>query len=267
MRRAFHAKLIYHESKFLGINLGYDYCAEHEWGIKGLEEAFGLDPFLMGVQRYQNSIIPNGTYSKLETIEFTDRKTPWVGLYFNAKQYFAMDRKKLKEQMPLPFKQTEDEIATAWDANSFAIVVHKNNKWIINEIIEAINRKDLAIGIGSNTNPFSRGGLQLMIVSYMPQEMKDAILESHEDYDRLMKAVKKTKIEETIKKSGKGYYALSPQWYSPTFKPGGRTLKTKYKVVFFLNPHEQRKYNSGWFTVEELQDWTKEKGIILKNNS
>jgi len=265
MRRAFHAKLIYHEAKFLGINLGYDYCAEHEWGIKGLEEAFGLNSMLMGVQRYQNSIVPNGIYSKMETIEFTDHKTPWVGLYFDARQYFAMDKKELKKHMPLPFKQTEDEIATAWDDHSFAIVVHKNNKWIINEIIDAINRKDLAIGIGNSCNPFSRGGLQLMIVSYMPQEMKDAILESHEDYDKLMKAVDKTRIKETLKKAGKGYYALAPQWYSPEFKPAGRTLKTKYKVVFFLNPHEQSKYDSGWFTVEELKDWTKEKGIILKN--
>lgn len=265
MRRAFNAKLIYHESKFLGINLGYDYCAEHEWGIEGLENAFGLNPALMGVQRYQNSVIPNGPYCKLQPIEFTDRKTPWVGLYFNAKQYFEMDRKELKKHMPLPFKNAEDEICSAWDQNSFAIVVHKTNKWVINEILDAINRNDLAIGIGANTNPYSRGGLQLMIVSYMPQEMKDAILESHEDYDKLMKAVKKTNIENILKNANKRYYALSPQWYSPNFKPNGRELETKHKVIFFLNPHEQSKYNYGWFTVEELIDWTKETGPIPKN--
>lgn len=24
------------EKKFIGVSLGYDYCAEHEWGIKGI---------------------------------------------------------------------------------------------------------------------------------------------------------------------------------------------------------------------------------------
>ena len=266
MRRTYNASLIYHEAKFVGINLGADFCAEHEWGIKGIEEAFGLQTDMMGIQRYQNTFVPGNTpsFSKpymLITTKFTDRKMPLVGLYFNA-EYFWNDT-PIKKFLPLPIKHTEDEICAAWDSKSFGIVVHKNYAWIIDELMNAIQNHDLAIGLGPS-GPFKNGGLKLMIVSKIPQGVKDTILAEHEDYANLMKAVKKTNIEDYLAKHGKGYYALSPQWYSPTFKPNNRELKTKHKVVFFLNPREQSKYKVGWYTVEELKDWANDKGIVLK---
>lgn len=37
--------------------------------------------------------------------------------------------------------------------------------------------------------------------------------------------------------------------------------------MFWLNPMNQKKYNHGWFTIEELQQWAKDNGPIVKNIS
>ena len=268
MRRSFRSALMYEESKFVGINLGFDYCAEHEWGIKGIQEAFGLQTDLIGFQRYQNTLVPGGekpTFGKPQVLtitKFTDRKMPWVGLYFNAEHFYGSEI-PIKKLLPLPYKHIEDEICAAWDEHSFGIVVHKESAWVLDEIMNAINNKDILIRVGP-MGPFKDGGLKLMIASQISQKAKDIILSEHVDYAKLMKAVKKTKIEDYLAKHGKRYYALAPQWYSPTFKPNNRDLKTKYKVVFFLNPCEQSKYKAGWYTVEELKEWANDKGIVLK---
>lgn len=30
------------DNKFIGISLGYDFCAEHEWGIDGIKSRFAI---------------------------------------------------------------------------------------------------------------------------------------------------------------------------------------------------------------------------------
>jgi hypothetical protein len=43
-----------------GVYLPADYCAEHEWGIKGLHESFGIlnDVNVIGVDRYKANAVP-----------------------------------------------------------------------------------------------------------------------------------------------------------------------------------------------------------------
>lgn len=41
-------------------------------------------------------------------------------------------------------------------------------------------------------------------------------------------------------------------------------FETKYAIVFWLNPWEQRIHHSGWFTVEELELWAENKGPVMK---
>jgi hypothetical protein len=44
MRRACNDfSILKDETKFYGISLGYDYCAEHEWGIDGIRRKLGID--------------------------------------------------------------------------------------------------------------------------------------------------------------------------------------------------------------------------------
>ena len=43
MRAGFNnAEVLFHEGEFVGVNLGADYCSEHEWGIGKIKQAFGI---------------------------------------------------------------------------------------------------------------------------------------------------------------------------------------------------------------------------------
>ena len=68
--------------------------------------------------------------------------------------------------------------------------------------------------------------------------------------------------QEAQKKAGLSWYALKPAWRDFFEDP---VYQSEYKVIFFLNPEGQNKYNSGWFTVEELLQWIKGKGPVIRN--
>lgn len=268
MRRTYNSELLYYGDVFAGVNLGADYCTEHECGINDINIAFGIKADAIGIDRYTITNAPKESKAYvftpiLTTTKFSDRKMKWIGLYFNTEHYQKSDS-KIKEYLPKPYKYTEDEICAAWDSKSFGIVVHNSKKWIIEELMNAIENKDLTIGVGPS-GPFQNGGLKLLIASRIPQEVKDQILEDHIDYNNLRIAVANTEIENYLRDHGKHYYALEPRWYLPEFRPENREFNTAHNVVFFLNPHEQNKYNYGWFTVEELKEWGEDKGPVCKS--
>jgi len=62
MRRASQgSELIYNDDgTFLGVNCGWDFTSEHEWGIKNLEAAFGIDREAIGSDRYKTTCNPGG---------------------------------------------------------------------------------------------------------------------------------------------------------------------------------------------------------------
>lgn len=262
MRRSYNSQVLFHDGIFVGIDFGYDFCAEHEFGITEIRKAFGLNENFIGLKHYQNNKVPSGRQIRLQRDSFIKNKMNWCGLYFNA-EYFGGKDEKIKNFLPLPYKYTEDELCTAWNSCSFGFVVHKTQSWVIDDIMNAIKNFDLIIGT-DNFPPFKQGGLKLLIASRMPMHAEYELRAFHEDCINLTKEVDLIGIEAFLAKHNKKFYALAPQWYSPTFKPNNRTLKTKYKVIFFLNPQNQSKYNSGWFTVEELIEWTQEKGIVVR---
>ena len=50
MRRGYsNSGLIEENGTFFGISLGSDFCAEHEWGTKELQEILGIDSKKMGI--------------------------------------------------------------------------------------------------------------------------------------------------------------------------------------------------------------------------
>lgn len=88
----------------------------------------------------------------------------------------------------------------------------------------------------------------------IPQEQSDEIFSADEDHYNLQIAAEKTGIYEKLEKASKGYYALSPRWKD----------KEKKEILFWLNPHDQRDYESGWYGVKELEQWIKNEGPIIK---
>ena len=254
MRRTYNAELLLDENgQFQGINLGADWCAEHEWGYKGLQRMFNMHKDAIGIERY---ICNKPIEGMVKMVSFSDRKTPCVALYVDANWYGWNDEKEIKNYVPKLLRHEEDEIAAAWDENGFAITVHKTQKHLLEAIMKAMEESNLAMGIGVS-HAFKNGGLKLMLVSAISEADKASIKESHEDANRLQKAAEKTGIVQFLRDKGKRWFALTPRWKS-------ENKKSQYDVMFWLNPSSSA-HNYGWFTVEELQEWGDDKGPCMKN--
>ena len=262
MRIAFKGNLYLDENnKFYGINLGADYTAEHECGLKDLQNAFGVNsvsitPEIFGIEKRKVTIVPenNIVFKDLivEGIKYTLLLySPYVS------DCFKVTKTKLIQFELNPYRKDELDFYAAWDGRSFGILTPKEKHYNeLKELYLALLNKDCAITIYSpkTDNPYDTNpGLTLFIVSKMPEDLKEEIKEKDLDKYRLSECAEKTGIAEILKKAGKHYFALSPVWAN----------EEKTEVKFWLNPMEQRMYNSGYFTVDELLEWIEEKGPIM----
>ena len=149
------------------------------------------------------------------------------------------------------------QIACAWDEDEFALLVcGKDLVDKLQQVHEALKKGDAAIWLGGG-GVFQRSGFCLAIYSLLPESVITQWKEYYEDQNRLKKASAETGIGGKLQKAKVGYCALSPSWVFEDKK-----TSTKYSVIYWLNPIEQEMYNSGWFTVEELEQWIKGKGPI-----
>lgn len=255
MRRGYDSEFLTDDNgEIVGINLGADHCAEHEWGIKGIKRSFNLNDSeeIFGIQKRMINAIPETLMFK--EIKIKNKKYYVLILFRNI--YGVNFDDEYKKWLPsdiIPF--SGKNLACAWDENSFGIMVTKEYKKEIELLHESFQNKNIAIGV-SPSQVFSNGGLIFTITSKLSQEVINNIYEMDLDYYNLQEAAKSTGIYELLRKANKSYFALSPRWKD----------ENKKELKFWLNPEEQRKYNYGWFTIEELKDWANDEGKIMMTN-
>jgi hypothetical protein len=252
MRRANDSKWIKEGSTLVGIALGSDFCSEHEWGVKPLKQEFQLEMTKDGIERRIIRAIP-------DSLQWIETKKE-LGLFcVNTASYYKPAKDWLKDS---ELKNYSDKpLVCAWDEKSFGIVAHAvEDKAHLLTLWNAFQAKDVAFW--TNIGPFHLGGgLIFCIVSRLAEADKQKLLEQDNDYALLQAASTKTHIEQFLLRAHKSYFALTPQWAANV-----KTTSTEYPVVYWLNPQEQRKYDSGWFTVEELELWAKDAGPVIKVN-
>ncbi|MBX9839605.1 MAG: hypothetical protein K2X69_14970 [Silvanigrellaceae bacterium] len=159
-----------------------------------------------------------------------------------------------------------------WDDREFLIVSDSFDK--LKLLQEEMLKNNVGVFIGGcSDNPFNSGGLIIVILDKIKQKYKDRMFAQDEDSERLVNASKAIGIIEEIdsindnyvKNGGNlwdvpcGYFALQPKWIKEDLKH-----KSVYNVMYWLNPYKQDKHNFGWYTVEELKEWTKGKGPVIK---
>ncbi len=246
--------------EFFGCHLPADFCAEHEWGIRDIARAFGLpqygrDEGPMDISRFQIQNVPrpeDGLILKLgkehhflvldtwDPERQTDHKN-WLSA--------SVSKEKFNEETVsiLPV-----EASGKWDSKGFAIYAKgKGVGKYLQELHQAILNKDFAIMLGRG-HAFQNGGLNLTIISKMPKIIKENIASDLSESRELNKAAEATGIYRKISKDK--YYALSPRWKD----------EEKSEVVFWLNPTDQRNNESGWYDVDDLEQWLEGKGPIPK---
>lgn len=277
MRRGNQGKAVHRlkDGSLLGVNLGADYTAEHEWGISDLLDLYGVEDEQEGIDRRIIRRAPRENILfdavRLKLTDYSGKKpkattSTWWGLVSLSRPagwpgFDTLSEDTVKSLELWPYGDAD--IHGAWDGGSFGLL--SQDESLARELSEAIERLDICLGLfGGGGNPFGRAGLCLLIASRIPQAVQDAWLENDRDGRRLEAAAEATGVAQRLKEAGRRYHALSPKWASEIKSTKGGEVKTKHPVIYWLNPEKQDLNNYGWFTVEQLDQWIDGRGPIPK---
>lgn len=283
MRRASQSNgLIVNNDKFIGIALGFDFCAEHEWGITDLKRICGMPD-----ASRKNMGVANRTITKVPLLVFREEtyKKRKMALLFTGREwrtegenddYLPHDLKNWKEDLIWNEKwnkehpdtgSDKDNIITAWDGGSFGVAVlgDKEVEWL-KELKAEIEKKNLTIAVANlrAKNPFAGSSLCLMITDRIPKETLDALYMGDKEYFDREEYEEKIGMKKIIEKN-KGRYgelhyflACSPKWIDYSDKEAREEQKkkhnTKYDIMYWIN-YSDDDNNYGWYTVEEIREW------------
>lgn len=277
---------------FSGIALGYDYCAEHEWGIKDLKRECAIPESskkTMGVK--------SRTITKTPTFAFKEEtyKKRKFAILYTGRSYWGQER--LEEHLPHDFKNykedliwnekwtkehpnrdSRDNIATAWSESDFGIaVMGEKEVGYLRELKEALEKKNIVIAMIDHRkrNPFAGTSLSIMIADRLPQEIKDAMYRADKEYYDREDYEKKIGMKRIIEKHGnkngykgeKYFMACSPKWINyddeKAREKRKKELGTKYNIQYWVNYSDDDE-NYGWYTVEQIKKWLTTPKLHLK---
>lgn len=255
----FESDFIFEKDEFKGISLGYDYCAEHEWGIEDIEKSFDMqlsNDSCLGIEARKLRKIP----LYLKYVENNFKNKSYAHLIFNKNSIINFSDNS--NTQPVGYFKEGIDFVTAWNSKSFGISLKgkKNSKRKLLEFLyERILEKDVALCFVSKNkkpNPFSRTFPYLAIISRMNQEFLDDMYNYDLDCLNLKNESKKTGIEDYLRKFNKSWFSLQPQW-------NNNSKKSDYNIIYYLQPSNTSLYKSGWFTVEDLKLWAHDVGDVM----
>lgn len=235
---------------FYGVSTGFEFCSEHEWGIKILQESAGIKTLKHYVHTKKwfglSKVKPIFGLDRT-TILNTDNITQGIFDTDNGK-YYLLAYNLNGRTVPDDFT---DDFNTYWDDTCFIII--SNNKEKMTALTKAAYNKDLAFTTGGKILT-DHAGIRLVIKSKTPTSIKDQCLTDDRKNYELMLLDKKIDIRSKLNKAKCEYYACSPRWKD----------YDKKEIHWWLNPKDQNSINSEYFTQEELIEWTKGKGTCIK---
>lgn len=267
----------------IGFCLGFDFCAEHEFGTKDIKRILNIkdNPVPVGLED-RKSTSPVDQTNHLFFSEYTDSqrvrvlggkpkidKEPaaylvcagsWVMASIRDRRLEGKSRAEIIRGLGAIFYGSKsdrhydakrDDIAVAWSGSEgFSINVRGvDNIRRLKEIHQALVDGDICMTPPS-INGFLRKSAALGIYSRISNEIKQNVIEADRERDRILQRVKECGIEERLKAAGKGWYALAPREMDDG------------SLQFYLNPNDQKVNASGWFTVEDLDQWIAGEGPV-----
>jgi hypothetical protein len=274
MRRAYqNQKFIEEGNDFYGLSLGFDFCAEHEWGIEDMKCHFGIVKEngiglpSRKISKHPIQYFENGNFALLTS------RTPW-----NLKDKTA-ESDILESHIPYDLKNfTTYPLACAWDGEDFCVIVNgTENREKLRELKTAFENDNIAIcTIKSNLTAFAKTSLSLLIADKLPQEIIDDMYNADKEYWDIyeyeekigLKELKETKGKKNGYQGDKYYMACSPKWIDYKDEKNREFLKkqkgTKYDIMYWVN-YSDDDDNYGWYTVEQIQKWLSTPGLKLKS--
>lgn len=258
---------VYGENKeFIGISLGYDFCSEHEWGIKDLKRILGIPTELTE----SNFGIEYRTITKCDEncilfAEFKgeiDKKKQKLFLLIVQSPWYFEHYKEFPKDLPHDLKTyawtiKEKGLACAWDERSFGIIVTEEHAEELKKIFESFKTKDICIGLFGG-GAFANARLTVAIKSMMPKETLEHMAKSDKSSFDLIKVRNELNLEQKSREKRKDeqFISISVKWIdyenSENREKRKKELKTKYDVQAWVNGSND---NYGWFTVEQVLKW------------
>lgn len=268
-----------------------NYTAEHEMGIETIHEVIGARPLERnGMPSYTGARFPDpvqhfARFASLASRQIQFDRPPAPGKKRGSRGKgeaisLHLSRYDLDfSGREVTFRYDEAEMSAKWSGEGFDIVAFTDDVAdFLRDFHAALHDADAAVFFGGGgSNPFARGGLVLSIVSRVPQDLKDHMFEAHADRKALEASAAATGIRARLDamvgdypwQSRYRFHALAPAWSSSIRDRGedrGGAVVTEHPVIFFLNPGD-RDAESGWYTVEELDQWIAGTGPVLRNSS
>lgn len=158
------------KGNFFGISLGWDFCAEHEWGIDRIISDYGIKKDKIGYKGRKISKVPNHLcYARTNDLCVLSSHDYYGG--------FSTNDISPKDLLPHDLEYfSGGDISTAWDRGSFCIA-SGNPKYFkyINELYEEIKNKNVLITFFKESNIFGNSSLSLLIINKLQDKYKDAM--------------------------------------------------------------------------------------------
>lgn len=261
----------------LGLTLGYDSCAEHEGGIAPLKDLLGVGAAgSVGVDARRATKSPGDLARAFFFADFpkgTKTQPPETRMILSPELKWHDNPEGRGKETPYIIPRVNvdpkwlPKLAAAWDERGFAVrAFGAEERQALQDVHAALIAGDLTLGLGAAV-PFGSSPISLVIASRLSTEHQENILEMDLAHLRLTEAAEATGIVAGLKAAGRGFYALKPAWVdkfgSLVGREGVPREQTRHPVIFFLNPMDQRSFNYGWFTVEELEDWITGEGPVV----
>jgi len=252
---------------FYGISLGWDFCSEHEWGIKGLKRMLGINDSKIGIEGRAITKNDEVIFVKNEKQALL-RTKPW-----NYKE--EQDLKDLVSSELCIYKESDKKISTAWSESDFGVLVEgKENIEKLEELYNNFKNKNIVLASLNGTVPvFSNSSLSILIKDRIPKEAVESMYNVDKKYIDLVEYEEKIGVKKLKEKArGNGYKgekyfcACSPRWIDYENKEEREKKKkeigTKYDIQFWIN-YSDDDNNYGWYTAEEIIKWLSTPGLKL----
>lgn len=246
-----------------------DPCAEHEWGIDDLKDKLGVpkvDQFsleYLGMERHritdQSSIIRQ-PFTVHEHPTDKRKKVTYAAIGCSYKDYNVQEVSRLvfcnSRMVSCRKEHGPYDAYASWCEKSFLVVFPKDLEREYNELCAAFDTNDVAIT--TNIGAFhTGGGLVLAIISNIPKGDIEKLIGMQQEEVKNQCWLRDSGIKEKLKAARKIWFSLDTiKNFPPDHKKPGLRV--------WLNPFDQKKYNYGWFTLEELEAWANDQGPIVK---
>lgn len=250
-----------------GVLLEADFTAEHEMPLRRLHSMFGI---IAGTGDFRSYCATHGAGPQAVLLDVDVRHRTGRRTITDHGTAMWLSGRAPHDHAALLRRYDDAPLVGAWSEDSMALCGYGPGEDVVRMMHEGAVQGDFAVWLGGTGTPFSRAGLVAVRPSLTPVHLIETFDAAQADRRSLQEAALATGIAARLDAFrvpiGRGgatmprHLALVPSWTDS--RHAGRTA---HPVVFWLNPMPGVDANFGYFTVEELDQWTQGKGPVPRS--